>query len=378
MEELTSILLRHARLYPAAQVQDMVKLIYQNEFGPSHFNPGTTGCQPGYFAHSLWQGHPALTLLEQEAAGIKPENLAGEDFESIGNSLVRCAVKGPAPFALPTLCGMFALTAAQKQGTPEGFLAKMDLFARLCQQGQLPFCLEEAEVWRKKMVGEGFAPVSHSAPYAAAYGPHYRLIHKKWQQFAPVFLAIDKLLETQGQVTVAIDGCSGSGKSWLAELLAQIYSCNVFHMDDFFLPPQQKTAQRLAQPGGNVDYERFAAQIMAPLKKGEPFTYEKYSCQTGELLPTGLVPPRQLNIVEGVYSLHPALAEGFQFKIFLHVPRPVQHRRILQRSGEFLFRRFVEEWIPLEDSYFSALSIPSQCQLRLNTDFEEGTASIKE
>ena len=70
MEELTSILLRHARLYPAAQVQDMVKLIYQNEFGPSHFNPGTTGCQPGYFAHSLWQGHPALTLLEQEAAEI--------------------------------------------------------------------------------------------------------------------------------------------------------------------------------------------------------------------------------------------------------------------------------------------------------------------
>ncbi len=62
--------------------------------------------------------------------------------------------------------------------------------------------------------------------------------------------AIDERLPRQERLLLAIDGGSASGKTTLAALLAQRYGCPVFHMDDFFLRPEQRTPQRLAEPGG--------------------------------------------------------------------------------------------------------------------------------
>ena len=48
---------------------------------------------------------------------------------------------------------------------------------------------------------------------------------------------IDELLakEKNRQVTVAIDGMCGSGKSTLGQALKDHYGCNLFHMDDFYV-----------------------------------------------------------------------------------------------------------------------------------------------
>ena len=50
-------------------------------------------------------------------------------------------------------------------------------------------------------------------------------------------------------------------------------------MDDFFLRPEQRTAQRLAQSGGNVDWERFQAEVLIPLRQGISFSYRPYDCR---------------------------------------------------------------------------------------------------
>ena len=55
--------------------------------------------------------------------------------------------------------------------------------------------------------------------------------------FSELQSAIDRLLKRQDRVIVAIDGKCTSGKTTMASKLAQIYDCNVFHMDDFFLRP---------------------------------------------------------------------------------------------------------------------------------------------
>ena len=75
---------------------------------------------------------------------------------------------------------------------------------------------------------------------------------------------IDKLMDEKGCVVVGIDGSCTSGKSTLAGWLAEQYDCNVFHMDDYFLRPEQRTAERFAEPGGNVDRERFAEEVLLP------------------------------------------------------------------------------------------------------------------
>ncbi|MBQ7816856.1 MAG: uridine kinase, partial [Oscillospiraceae bacterium] len=73
---------------------------------------------------------------------------------------------------------------------------------------------------------------------------------------------INNLLDNSKKdvIWVAIDGPCASGKSSLGNFLNDNFICNVFHMDDFFLPPEMKTAERLAEVGGNVDYERFGKE----------------------------------------------------------------------------------------------------------------------
>ena len=57
---------------------------------------------------------------------------------------------------------------------------------------------------------------------------------------------IDELMSQKERVIVAIDGNCTAGKTTLAGKLAERYDCNVIHMDDFFLRPEQRTPERYA------------------------------------------------------------------------------------------------------------------------------------
>ena len=170
------------------------------------------------------------------------------------------------------------------------------------------------------------------------------------------------VLERRGRVVLAIDGSCASGKTTLAAALAADWDCNVFHMDDFFLRPEQRTAERLAQVGGNVDYERFAREVLAPLKAGQGFAYRPYHCKTGTLGEAVVVEPKAINIVEGTYSQHPYFGDAYDLRLVLTVSETVRTQRILARPAH-LHRRFFEEWIPKEQAYFAAFAIEEHCDL---------------
>ena len=70
----------------------------------------------------------------------------------------------------------------------------------------------------------------------------------------------DKLAE-KGRIVLAIDGRCGAGKSTLADRLAAQWNGRVIRADDFFLRPEQRTPERLAEPGGNLDRERMKAEV---------------------------------------------------------------------------------------------------------------------
>lgn len=183
------------------------------------------------------------------------------------------------------------------------------------------------------------------------------------QFFSDIIHRIDNLLAEGNEITVAIDGSSGSGKSTLAHDLSKIYDCNVFHMDDFFLRPEQRTAERMQEIGGNVDYERFRHEVLEMLKKNQEFSYQIYDCSQGRLTDYIKVSPKKLNIIEGVYSMHPTLRDYYDLKIFLCIDAKTQIQRILERSGEHMLQRFINEWIPMENEYFSKMKISETCDL---------------
>lgn len=177
---------------------------------------------------------------------------------------------------------------------------------------------------------------------------------------------ISELLAQKGRVLVGIDGNCAAGKTTLAAWLARDLGCGVFHMDDFFLRPVQRTPERYAQAGGNVDYERFAGEVLTPLLEGKPFAYRPFDCRAMELAPPVEAVPGAISIVEGSYSLHPSFGDPWDLKIFLTVSPERQRERILQRPA-FLHRRFFEEWIPMEQRYFEAFGIRARCSLTADT-----------
>lgn len=181
-----------------------------------------------------------------------------------------------------------------------------------------------------------------------------------------VFNEIDKLLlKKSSPCIVAIDGMCGAGKSHLANQIAKAYECNVFHMDDYFLTLEMKTEERLSEPGGNVHYERFKEEVIAPLLEGHTVIYRPYLCGAWIFDEPRTIYPKRLNIIEGSYSMHPHLRKAYNLSIFLEVDEAEQLRRISQRNGKNNLQQFIDKWIPLENKYFAELSIKSQCDIIL-------------
>lgn len=174
--------------------------------------------------------------------------------------------------------------------------------------------------------------------------------------------SVSRLLADKQSVLIAIDGRCAAGKTTLAAHLQGLWNCNVFHMDDFFLRPMQRTPERLREPGGNVDYERFLHEVLLPLQKGGPFAYRPYDCKTQALKGPVAVQPHPVNIIEGSYSCHPALWDYYDLHIFLTVEPEEQLRRITLRNGADA-QMFQEKWIPLEEHYFSAFQMERHCEL---------------
>ncbi len=177
---------------------------------------------------------------------------------------------------------------------------------------------------------------------------------------------IEAMLLAGNPVWLAIDGRSASGKSTLAARLAGRFDGQVFHMDDYFLQPAQRTPERLAEPGGNVDRERFLAEVVAGLRSGKPFDVRRFDCRVMKLGEPRRVTPGGLVVVEGAYSLHPMLREAWNLKAFLSIDAQTQRARILARNGPDLLERFLAEWIPMEERHIRAHAVAAACDVVLD------------
>ncbi|MGN0573096.1 MAG: uridine kinase [Acutalibacteraceae bacterium] len=179
---------------------------------------------------------------------------------------------------------------------------------------------------------------------------------------------IEMLFSAKRNAVIAIDGCCASGKTTFAEMLSERTGAQVIHMDDFFLPPEMRTAQRLSQPGGNIHYERFIDEVIGGIRSGKPFEYRIFKCSVGDFCGKAEINPQKPIIIEGAYALHPEIPDIYDKKIFLTVSPETQLRRIRERNGEQTLKAFEEKWIPLENRYFSAFGIKEKSDIVINNE----------
>lgn len=185
-----------------------------------------------------------------------------------------------------------------------------------------------------------------------------------------------RLLANGGQVTPGgaaaggtepgIEDAAAAGRmAWQGVFAAPEPASLVVHADDFFLPPELRTPERYAQPGGNFHRERFAAEVLSRLRGTDAFAYRVFDCGVLALRGSRRVAAGRWRIVEGAYCLHPALGDYADLTVFLDVAPAEQLRRVEVRGGAEKAAVFAARWIPLEEAYHAACSTRQRADLVL-------------
>lgn len=351
--DMKDILMEQQEKYPLMEAVDYYKLIYQHTFG---------------VRHELTDEATSLERLVEEYGKVSNNHKRQAFSEPIGNGYVRVhlASKEITRENLVVLNKLFIATSNYLEGTIREFEAKLDELLELSKQDKLTINSQRVEDVIAFYKSKSYPAVSHSDVFREYYEAHYRVIAERYIPYFSPLEEIMKLSQKEEPQIIAIDGRCGSGKTTFSEILQQNFDCNVFHMDDFFLPKELKTADRLSEPGGNVHYERVLEQILLPLANQETVKLIPFNCSINDLDQAVSVPYKKLNIVEGVYALHPALEKYYDYKIFMTVDSGVQVERIRKRNASKL-HKFIDEWIPLEEKYFNTLGIEEKADYIINT-----------
>lgn len=343
------LLINHSKEYPKLTPRDLFKFIYH----------GVYGCE-----HMLTDLQAVTEFIKKEFSDTskallkKSEPLDGE-YSRVHLGYLKDGLKAE------TLGKLFFLSASENNGSIRILEDKLSIALKLSAENAFPFShndfLSELEKWKNC----GYPAIHHSAEFGKTYRPAYRVISSKYVRLLPLLIATDKLSEKNDNMLIAIEGGSASGKSTLSGILEKIYDCNVFHTDDYFLQPFQRTEKRLSEPGGNLDRERLLEEVILPFSAGKDFRYRRFDCSIQSLLPYEEKQLKKINILEGAYSMHPDLSGYYTLSVFLENGKEEQKKRILRRNTPQLAERFFSEWIPMEEKYFDFFGIRDKCDIIL-------------
>ena len=349
-QELCQVLTDHAGRYPLMHPCDVVKLIFQNEFGGEHLI-----CEP----------NATLAWLRAERAAT-PDDPAVSPVEDIGNGIVRVALAAleRTDAVLEELNRDFIRSAQLHTGRRKTFLEKLDTLRMLAEEELFSFTHQELEEYLGEYVKSGCCPVSHSPAYREAYRPAYRVVRRA-NSLVALAWDLEQIQRRGERAVIAIDGRCASGKSSLASRLSRRLGLPVVHMDDFFLRPEQRSQARLSKPGENIDHERFLKEVLLPLSVGERPVYQPFNCHTGQLGELVTLEDSPVVLVEGSYACLTELWDYYKRRVFLTVDPDRQLYRLEQRDGAEVLKDFRERWIPQEERYFSAFQIEDRCDYQL-------------
>ena len=347
-EQTKKLLLSHRDKYPEMQINDLFKFVFHSAFGCEHLLSSPDAAEQ-YIKEEYEKGVPDRNIEELDGDFVRVP------LSYLGRGL--CA---------DTLAKLFFMSAKEEKDSTEEFKRRLSIAGELVVAGCFSFGYDEFSLALEKWEREGYPAVHHSQAYKDAYSPAYRVISKKYAHFIPLFCEIDKRGKNG---IIAIDGRCASGKTTLGDFLKELYDCSLFHMDDFFLRPEQRTKERYAEVGGNIDRERFLSEVLIPLhQKEKSIEYRKFDCSVRELTQPEKVEVKPLTVVEGVYSMHTELAPYYDFSVFLSIDGDLQKKRIEKRNTPEMSARFFDTWIPLEEKYFAKMSVKERSCLVISVE----------
>ena len=344
-------LLAHRNAYPRMEITDLFKYLFQSAWGCEHMVPSEAAAMEA--------------VRREHASCVLADSLA---VDPLDGGFSRVHLSRPEAGVSPETLGKLFCRSARVRGDGRAALTqKLEVARDMIREGLLPFSLAEFDRQEAEWRALGYPAIRHSEAFRELYRPAYRVVANEYVRLLPFLARIDQALRgSEGRpVTVAIEGGSAGGKTTLAGFLTELYDCTVFHTDDFFLRPEQRTPARYAEIGGNLDRERFLEEVLRPLSEGRDVCYQRFHCGKQALEPPVTVTPKALTVIEGAYSMHPDLAPYYDLSLFLEISPTRQRERILKRNPSPWAERFFEEWIPMEVAYFAGMKVRERCHLSL-------------
>jgi len=364
------------------QPQDVVKRCFQAAYGAEHLLLDKNAARAYFDEEMSTCSNSEVILIESLSLDVCRVNMGA--WKALG-------------FPTEWLFNLFALSASTPRENADEYFQKSLIQAeKQTQEGAFPFSFADWQEYISAYKTRPPHPVRHSQEYRDHHNPAYRVISGKYVRLLRVFSVLAEKPWGNGTCTlpngtvnvanasraqtpspqnfgfcnldmnenlspkvliISIDGRAGSGKSTLAEGLAQVAGAAVVRMDDFFLPVNMRTEERLSQVGGNVHYERFAEEVLPFLRSGAAFSYNVFDCGVGDFCGVREIPAAPILVVEGSYSCHPFFGDYADFRVFADVSPDEQLRRIEFRNGKDIAKIFADKWIPAEEMYFKQHSI---------------------
>ena len=138
---------------------------------------------------------------------------------------------------------------------------------------------------------------------------------------------------TGARIVAGIDGAGGAGKSTLARGIEEAFAgcVSTVRCDDFYRPLIGALLSPQEAYESYFDWRRLRDEALIPLRNGQPARYQRYDWSTDRLAEWIDVEPREMVLVEGVFSTRPELRAMIDVAIFIETPREERLRRMLAR-----------------------------------------------
>ena len=339
--------------HPSIMPQDIIKMCFQAAYGAEHL------------LRDIDRVH---TYFDNEYENCKETN--EPIIEMLADDVCRVNLGAWKKHKLPPkwLFDMFVQAASTKmENSQEKFFSYIDEWEKAILELQPP-SLRYQDF--KAYVGGYIADSENGQPYAVHHSQNYRdAEHPAYRVVSGAFIKIAQICSRiklgQSPYVIAFDGRSGAGKTTIVAGLESVVGSEIVCMDDFFLPQALRTPERLAEPGGNIHYERFKEEVLPNLSKGEPFTYQVFDCISMSIISTKTVNAANIIAVEGAYSHHPIFGNYMDMKVFVDIHPADQIKRIIARDGKNAANMFLNRWIPMEEKYLAEFDVKENADLVL-------------
>ncbi len=343
LNDLRCVIEDQLQRYPKMQPQDAAKLVYQHVFGAEEKNVNKE--QSLDFIRKEYEaGRYSHTVEDLSKLPL---------YEHIGNRYARVNLLAAGDAGeLEIINEMYAATSKMSEGDTRLYISRLYLLIELARNGNFSFGESEMNEFLKTYEKAGYPKLTHSGIYKELYEPAYRVIDARFIRLRPLISRINELLRRKDKIVIAFDGKRGSGKSTAAALISLIYDTTVISMDDFALPAELSSRERLAEPGGNIHYERFLEEVAIHIKKDEKFTYSRYDIGVMNYTAQVEAEPRRVMIVDGTYSQHIEYRSIYDIKVFFDADDATMQANIINTRGEQYYYALQNSWLLMDKMYF--------------------------